>query len=103
MTPAAPAAGLLGRALAALPAAARGGRILDGVAEGDWTDAIDMTDAQAAVAEYCPDWWPAATRLLIRRVALDVSAGQVSADPRARRRRPCTPTSERCRSTSWRR
>jgi hypothetical protein len=60
-------------------------RILDGIAETDWTDAIDMTNAQVAVAEYCPDWWPAATRLLIRRVALDVSAGQVSADPRARR------------------
>ena len=77
------AAGLLRRALAALPAAARGGRILDGVAETDWTDAIDMTNAQVAIAEYCPDWWPAATRLLIRRVRLDVSAGQVSADLRA--------------------
>jgi len=122
------AAELLGRALAALPAAARAGRIrlradagyfagelaraalfaevefaigarriaplwriLDGVAETDWTDAIDMTGAQVAVAEYCPDWWPAATRLLIRRVRLDVSAGQVSADPRARRRRTLHP------------
>jgi hypothetical protein len=66
-------------------------RILDGVAETDWTDAIDMTNAQVAVAEYCPDWWPAATRLLIRRVALDVSAGQVSTDPRARRRRTLHP------------
>jgi hypothetical protein len=122
------AAELLRRALAALPAAARGGRIglradagyfagelaraalfaevefaigarriaplwriLDGVAETDWTDAIDMTNAQVAVAEYCPDWWPAATRLLIRRVALDIQAGQVSADPRARRRRTLHP------------
>jgi hypothetical protein len=122
------AAELLGRALAALPAAARAGRIrlradagyfagelaraalfaevefaigakriaplwriLAGVAETDWTDAIDMTGAQVAVAEYCPDWWPAATRLLIRRVRLDVSAGQVSADPRARRRRTLHP------------
>jgi Transposase DDE domain group 1 len=122
------AAELLRRALAALPAAARGGRIrlradagyfagelaraalfadvdfaigarriaplwriLDGVAETDWTDAIDMTNAQVAVAEYCPDWWPAATRLLIRRVALDVTAGQISADPRARRRRTLHP------------
>jgi Transposase DDE domain group 1 len=70
-------------------------RILDGVAETDWADAIDMAGAQVAVAEYCPDWWPAATRLLIRRVALDVSAepgaGQVSADPRARRRRTLHP------------
>jgi hypothetical protein len=122
------AAGLLGRALAALPAPARAGRIrlradagyfagelaraalladvefaigarriaplwriLDGLAEAAWTDAVDMTGAQVAVAAYCPDWWPTATRLLIRRVRLDVSAGQVSADPRARRRRTLHP------------
>jgi hypothetical protein len=66
-------------------------RILDGVAETDWTDACDMTGAQVAVAGYCPDWWPTATRLLIRRVALDVETGQVSADPRARRRRTLHP------------
>jgi hypothetical protein len=120
------AAELLGRALAALPAAARAGRvllradagyfagalaraalvagvefaigakriaplwrILDGVAESDWTDAIDMDGAQIAVAQYCPDWWPAATRLLIRRVRL--APEQVSADPRSRRRRTLHP------------
>lgn len=120
------AAQLLGRALAALPAAARAGRIrlradagyfagqlaraamlagvefaigakriaplwriLDGVAETDWTDAIDMDGAQVAVAGYCPDWWPAATRLLIRRVAL--APEQVSTDPRSRRRRTLHP------------
>jgi hypothetical protein len=70
-------------------------RILDGVGEDDWTDAIDMPGAQVAVADYCPDWWPAATRLVIRRVRLAVSAesgvGQVSADPRARRRRTLHP------------
>ena len=66
-------------------------RLLDGIAENDWTDAIDMDGAQVAVAEYTPDWWPAATRLLIRRVRLDVTAGQVSADPRARRRRTLRP------------
>src|SRR3954464_7318697 len=71
-------------------------RILDGVAETDWTDAAgtylaDMTNAQVAVAEYRPDWWPARARLLIRRVRLDVSAGQVSADARARRRRTLHP------------
>jgi hypothetical protein len=119
---------LLGRALAALPAPARAGRIrlradtgyfagelaraallagvefaigakriaplwrvLDGLASDAWTDAIDMDGAQVAVAGYCPDWWPAATRLLIRRVRLDVAAGQVSADPRARRRRTLHP------------
>jgi Transposase DDE domain group 1 len=117
---------LLRRALAALPAAARAGRvllradagyfagalaravfmagvefaigakriaplwrILAGVAEGDRTDAIDMDGAQVAVAQYCPDWWPAATRLLIRRVRL--APAQLSADPRARRRRTLHP------------
>ncbi|MBA3575602.1 MAG: IS1380 family transposase [Pseudonocardiales bacterium] len=126
--PRATSAALLGRAVAALPAAARAGRIrvradagyfagqlaraclfaglefaigarrttplwriLDGVPADGWTDAIDMTNAQVAVAEYCPDWWPAATRLLIRRVRLDLDRGQVSADPRARRRRTLHP------------
>jgi hypothetical protein len=119
---------LLGRALAALPAPARAGRIrlradagyfagqlaraalfagvefaigarrtaplwrlLDGVPDQAWTDAIDMTGAQVAVADYCPNWWPATTRLLIRRVRLDLDHGQVSADPRARRRRTLHP------------
>lgn len=122
------AAELLRRALAALPAAARGGRIrmradagyfagqlaraalfteiefaigarriaplwriLDGIGEADWTEAIDMPAAQVAVADYCPNWWPATTQLLIRRVRLDVTVGQVSADPRARRRRTLHP------------
>ena len=124
--PRATAPGLLRRALAALPAAARAGRVamradagyfagqlaraahdarisfaigakriaplwrlLAGIAEDAWTDAIDMDGAQVAVAEYCPDWWPADTRLLIRRVALDPA--QVSADPRSRRRRTLHP------------
>jgi hypothetical protein len=117
---------LLTRALAALPAAARSGRIrlradagyfagalaraahlagvefaigakriaplwrlLEGLAEASWTDAIDMDGAQVAVADYCPDWWPAATRLLIRRVRL--APEQISVDPRARRRRTLHP------------
>lgn len=119
---------LLGRALAALPAAARAGkvrvradagyfagqlaraclwagaefaigarrtaplwRLLDGVPADAWTDAIDMTGAQVAVTDYAPAWWPAATRLLIRRVRLDLHRGQVSGDPRARRRRTLHP------------
>jgi hypothetical protein len=52
---------------------------------------MDMPAAQVAVARYCPDWWPANTGLLIRRVRLDVAAGQVSADPRSRRRRTLHP------------
>ncbi len=119
---------LLKRALAALPAAARRGRIrlradagyfagalaraahvagvefaigakriaplwrlLAGLTEPEWTDALEMPGAQVAVASYCPDWWPAATRLLIRRVRLDIDAGQVSPDPRSRRRRTLHP------------
>jgi hypothetical protein len=64
-------------------------RLLGGIAEDDWHDAIGMEHAQVAVAEYCPDWWPASTRLLVRRVRLD--PGQVSADPRSRRRRTLHP------------
>lgn len=46
-------------------------RILDGVTVDDWTDAVDMDGAQVAVAAYGPDWWPATTRLLIRRACQD--------------------------------
>jgi hypothetical protein len=61
-------------------------RLLAGIAEEDWHDAIEMDGAQVAVAEYCPDWWPANTRLLIRRVLLDpeqVCRPQVTAPPDA--------------------
>ena len=64
-------------------------RLLAGIAEEDWHEAIEMGNAQVAVAQYCPDWWPADTRLLIRRVRLDPE--QVSADPRSRRRRTLHP------------
>ena len=64
-------------------------RLLAGIGEEAWTEAIEMDGAQVAVAEYCPDWWPANTRLLVRRVRLD--PGQVSADPRSRRRRTLHP------------
>ena len=64
-------------------------RLLDGIAEEDWTDATGMDNAQVAVADYCPDWWPATSRLLIRRARLD--PGQVSADLRSRRRRTLHP------------
>jgi hypothetical protein len=45
---------------------------------------------------YCPNWWPAATRLLVRRVRLDVTAGQVSAVRGPLGAAPCTPTSAPC-------
>ena len=74
-------------------------RLLAGLAEDGWHDAIDMDGAQIAVAGYCPDWWPANTRLLIRRVALDPE--QVSADPRSRRRRTLHPDQRAGRFPSW--
>jgi hypothetical protein len=64
-------------------------RLLAGIADDAWHDTIEMDDAQVAVAQYCPDWWPANTRLLIRRVALDPA--RISADPRSRRRRTLHP------------
>jgi hypothetical protein len=64
-------------------------RLFSGLTDDSWTDAIDMDGAQVAVADYRPDWWPAKTFLLIRRVRLDIS--QVSADPRSRRRRTLHP------------
>jgi hypothetical protein len=48
-----------------------------------------MDNAQVAVADYCPDWWSATSRLLIRRTRLD--PGQVSAGLRSRRRRTLHP------------
>jgi hypothetical protein len=65
-------------------------RTLAGIADTDWVEAIDMPGAQVAVADYTPGWWPADTRLLIRRVHLD-PATQLSTDPRARRRRTLHP------------
>ena len=64
-------------------------RLLSGIEESDWVEAIDMGGAQVAVADYRPGWWPSGTWLLIRRVRLDVS--QVSADSRSRRRRTLHP------------
>jgi hypothetical protein len=64
-------------------------RLLAGIADDDWHEAIEMDNAQVAVAQYCPDWWPANTALLIRRVLLDPE--QISPDPRSRRRRTLHP------------
>jgi hypothetical protein len=64
-------------------------RLLSGLSERDWSDAIGMDGAQVAVASYRPVWWPSKTEILIRRVKLDIS--QVSADSRSRRRRTLHP------------
>lgn len=64
-------------------------RLLAGIDEPAWTDALDMDGAQVAVADYKPADWPDGTRLLIRRVRL--APEQVSPDPRSRRRRTLHP------------
>jgi hypothetical protein len=74
-------------------------RLLDGIAEADWHEATGMHGAQVAVAAYCPDWWPATTRLLIRQIRLE--PGLVSADPRSRRRRTLHPGQRACPFPSW--
>jgi hypothetical protein len=63
--------------------------LLSGLSEEDWADALGREGAQIAVGSYRPDWWPAKTEVLIRRVRLDIS--QVSADSRSRRRRTLHP------------
>ena len=75
-------------------------RLLAGVAEDDWHDAIEMDNAQVAVAQYCPDWWPADTALLIRRVLLDPARSPLTRGHGDAA--PCTRTSAPCRSPSWR-
>lgn len=64
-------------------------RLLAGLSDKDWTDAVGMDEAQVAVSSYRPAWWPSTTEILIRRVKLDIS--QVSADSRSRRRRTLHP------------
>jgi Transposase DDE domain group 1 len=55
------------------------------IADDAWTQAIGMNGAQVAVADYAPAGWPPDTACLVRRVRLP--AGDISTDPRARRRR----------------
>ncbi|EWM17236.1 LigA protein [Kutzneria sp. 744] len=55
------------------------------IPEHAWAPAIGMEHGEVAVCDYVPDWWPADTVCLVRRVRIPVEA--VSADPRARRRR----------------
>ena len=46
-------------------------RLLAGIAEDAWQDAMDMDGAEVAVAEYCGDWWGGNKALLVSGVALD--------------------------------
>lgn len=71
-------------------------RLLSGIGETDWHTAVDMDNAEVAVADYAPRDWPEGTRLLIRRVRLSPSRSQPIPDPGAAV--PCTPTSGHCHS-----
>jgi hypothetical protein len=50
-------------------------RLLADIADEDWHEVVEMDSAQVVAAQYCPDWWSASTRLLIRRVRLDSAQG----------------------------
>jgi hypothetical protein len=64
-------------------------RALDSIGEHAWVPAIGMPGAQVAVADYTPGGWPEGTRCVVRRVPY--RAEEISADPRARRRRTLAP------------
>lgn len=63
-------------------------RALRAVEEGDWRPATGMA-AEVAECSYVPAGWPEGTHTVVRRVRL--SAGDVSDDPRSRRRRTIDP------------
>lgn len=69
---AAPRSTAMWRAYAAIP-------------DREWVDAHDMDGAQVAACDYAPEGWPDDAYTIVRRVR--VNACDISADPRARRRR----------------
>lgn len=60
-------------------------RAVAAIADTAWRKAKRMRHAQVAVCRYAPAGWPPGTACVVRRVKL--RAGEVSRDPRARRRR----------------
>ena len=60
-------------------------RALAAVAEDAWSPARGMAGGQVAACDYAPEGWPPGTYTIIRRVK--IPAKDISADPRARRRR----------------
>ena len=64
-------------------------RALAGIPEDAWAPAQNMPGAQVAACDYAPAGWPADAYTIVRRVRLD--AADISADPRARRRRTIDP------------
>jgi Transposase DDE domain group 1 len=73
-------------------------RLLGGIAQGEWASAIDMDGAEVAVADYRPDWWPAETYLLIRRVrnASRQCCSALSSQPSG-----CSTHPSRCSAIAW--
>jgi len=64
-------------------------RAINATPERAWQPADGMDDAEVAEACYAPAGWPSGTRAIVRRVP--VAAENLSADPRARRRRTIDP------------
>ncbi len=64
-------------------------RAIAGIPKSRWRNAKGMPGAQVATAAYRPKGWPEGTRLVVRRYP--VRAAEISADPRARRRRSFDP------------
>jgi hypothetical protein len=60
-------------------------RALAAIGEHAWVDATGMPGAQVAACDYAPEGWPEDAYTIVRRVR--VEACDISADPRARRRR----------------
>ena len=59
------------------------------IPEAAWTDARDMAGGQVAACDYAPAGWTGEAYTIVRRVK--ISAEQISADPRSRRRRTIPP------------
>ncbi|MFU8873034.1 hypothetical protein [Micromonospora sp. SL4-19] len=81
-------------------------RAAEAIPDAAWTKAKRMKGAQVAVCDYAPAGWPIGTACVVRRVK--VRAGDISTDPRARRRRtiprvnspsPWTVSSDTCTRT----
>jgi len=60
-------------------------RALAAIGDDAWSDARDMPGGQVAACDYTPAGWPEGSYCIVRRVK--VTAEQISADPRSRRRR----------------
>jgi len=64
-------------------------RAFSTIPDSEWREARDMPGAQVAACDYAPTGWPDGTYTIVRRVKVPLD--QLSADPRARRRRTVQP------------